>query len=306
MSMRIYITEPDVINSALVAEALGNTPHTIVLGSTDFTAGNASECDTVLIRSATHITADVHTHMPKLRHVIRVGVGLDNVDLDFCDQHNITVHNAPGANANAVAEYAVTVILLALRKLNHLTPEDQIGWNRFKFTGRELASLRIGIVGYGHIGKLLHNKLSALGCHDFVLYDPFIQTAPEGTRLAPLNELLQTCDIISLHLPLTAQTTHIIQADTLALLQPDAILLNAARGGIVDEAAVLAMAAKTPFTYIADTVEGEPHPNPALLTNPNIIITPHVASLTSDAETAMVRVAIEQLLANTPAVRLPK
>jgi phosphoglycerate dehydrogenase-like enzyme len=302
----LYITEPAVIDSDLVATAFGQTSHTIVAGSTDFTVGDAASCDTVLIRSATHIDSTIKEKMPHLQRIVRVGVGLDNVDLDYCDQAGITVYNAPGANADAVAEYAVTVILLALRKLHLLTPADQANWNRHKFTGRSITSCSIGIVGYGNIGKLLHGKLRGLGCTNFVLYDPFISTPPEGARLATLDELLQTSDIVSLHLPLLPQTTHIINAEKLALLKPDAILLNAARGGIVDEAAVFACPPTQVFTYIADTVEGEPYPNPALLKDPRIIVTPHVASLTTDAEAAMVRVAIEHLLADTPAVRVPK
>lgn len=300
--MHIYITEPDTIDPAIVTAACGETPHTLVLGSTDFAAGDARSCDTVLIRSATHITSDIRAHMPSLQRVVRVGVGLDNVDLDFCRRHDIRVYNAPGANADAVAEYAVTVILVALRKLHHLTPQDQANWNRFKFTGRGLASRSVGIVGYGHIGKLLHAKLTALGCTNFAIYDPFVQTAPQGARLASLDDLLRTSDIVSLHLPLTAETTHIINAEKLAMLKPNAILLNAARGGIVDENAVLKRLEHAAFTYIADTVEHEPHPNPTLLNNPNVIVTPHIASLTDDAEAAMIRVAIENLLADKPAV----
>lgn len=300
--MNIYIAEPASIEPATVTAALGDTPHQLVLGSTDFTAGDVRGCDTVLIRSATRLTADVLAKQPQLTRIVRVGVGLDNVDLDYCSEHNITVYNAPGANADAVAEYAVTMMLIALRKLNHMTPEDQLAWNRHKFTGRGLASRSVGIVGYGHIGKLLHAKLHSLGCVNFTVYDPFVADTPEGARLTSLDELLKTCDIVSLHLPLTADTTHCINAEKLALLKPDAILLNAARGGIVDETALLANPSQ-PLTYIADTVEGEPHVNPALLKDPRVIVTPHIAGMTDDAETAMIQVAIQNLLAGKPAAR---
>ncbi len=299
--LTIYVTEPQVINLSIVRAALGGTPYTLVSGSPDFLAGDAAACNVVLIRSGTHITSTILATMPHLQHVVRVGVGLDNVDLDFCRQHRIAVYNAPGANADAVAEYALTMILVALRQLHHLTRADQEAWNRFKFSGHGIASRTVGIVGFGHIGKLLYAKLRSLGCHSFMVYDPYATDTPADARMASLDELLAGSDVVSLHLPLMPETTHIINAQKLALMKDGAILLNAARGGIVDETAVLARQKSKPLTYIADTVEGEPHVNPALLNSPGTVITPHIASLTDDAEAAMVRVAIENLLAGKQA-----
>lgn len=305
-SFQIYVTEPDVIDLDVVREVMGSADYGLVAGSTDFTAGDASICDTVLIRSATHVDATTKEKMPNLQHVVRVGVGLDNVDLDFCEQNNIAVYNAPGANADAVAEYAVAVILLSLRKMHLLERSDLETWNRFKFSGQSIATRTVGIIGFGHIGQLLQQKLQALGCKDFLLYDPYVTDAPDGTRMAELDELLSESDIISLHLPLVPATEHIINAGKLSLLKEGAILLNASRGGIVDEAAVVAALNDKQFTYIADAVEGEPQVNPALLDQPNILITPHIGSLTDDAEKAMVRVAMQNLIEGKKATVLPK
>lgn len=301
----VYVTEPEAIDLKIAASAFGDAPHTLVAGSADFSVGEPGACNTVLIRSGTRIDDSILASMPALKHVVRVGVGLDNVDTTFCQAHDIAVYNAPGANADAVAEYAVTVILLALRKLHLMTPQDQAAWNRFKFTGHSITGRTVGIVGFGHIGKLLFAKLRALGCQNFIVYDPFVADTPEGTRTASLDELLQQSEIISLHLPLIPETTHIINAEKLALMKDGTILLNAARGGIVDETAVLARLDNHALTYIADTVEGEPQVNPALLNHTGVILTPHIASLTTEAEEAMIRTAVENLVAGTTARILP-
>jgi len=303
--LTMYVAEPEVIDLDIARAALDNTQYTLISGSPDFSAGDPAACNAVLLRSGTHITNTILETMPKLEHVVRVGVGLDNIDLDFCQKHGIKVYNAPGANADAVAEYAVTVILLALRKLHLLTRADQEAWNRFKFNGHGIGSRVVGIVGFGHIGKLLYAKLRSLGCHDFIIYDPYATDTPADGRTATLEELLAASDIVSLHLPLLPETTHIINAERLAMMKEGAILLNAARGGIVDEAAVMSRQQTKPLTYIADTVEGEPQVNPALFSSPDIIVTPHIASLTDEAEVSMVRVAIENLLAGKQAQILP-
>jgi phosphoglycerate dehydrogenase-like enzyme len=302
---QIYVTEPEAIDLDIVRSTLGDTEYTLMAGDPTLTAGNPASCDTLLIRSGTHVNAALAAKMPQLAHVVRVGVGLDNVDLTYCEQHNITVYNAPGANADAVAEYAVAVILLAMRRIHLLEPGDLQTWNRFKFTGHSLGGRKVGIIGFGHIGKLLYAKLRALGASEFLVYDPYIDAAPESARLATIEEIMSQCTVISLHLPLLESTAHIIDAAQLARIQEGTIILNASRGGIVDETAVVAALATKYFTYIADTVEGEPTVNPILLDQPNILLTPHIASLTVEAEQAMVRVSIQNLLSGTVAAKLP-
>jgi (S)-sulfolactate dehydrogenase len=301
--LSIYITEPDVINSKLVTESLGDMPHTIILGSSDFLQGDCSTCDTVIIRSNTHIDASVRTKMPGLRRIVRVGTGLDSVDLDFCRRVGIAVYNAPGANAEAVADYVVTVVMMALRKVHLLERRDVETWNRFKFVGQDIATRTIGIVGFGNIGRQIYEKFRGLGCQSFVVYDPFVSSVPEHARLVSvLDELVQSSDVISLHVPLLPQTKYCIGSSNVRLLRPDAILINASRGGIVDEQAVLEAMKMKQFTYIADTVEDEPNVHSALIEQPNVIITPHIASLTKGAENAMVTKAIANLLADKQAV----
>jgi (S)-sulfolactate dehydrogenase len=299
----IYVTEPTAINTALVKESLVDTPYSLVMGDTAYSYGPFPDCETILIRTGARIDASILDTFPNLASIIRVGTGLDNVDLEFCKAHNIAVFNAPGANAEAVADYVIATVFAVLRKLHVLEPRDVRSWNRFAFVGKNIASQIVGIVGFGHIGRILHDKLYGLGCRIFYVYDPYIKqgaSLPKGVQLVSLEQLLQLSTVVSLHLPLTDETKYLINHKNVSLLQPSAVLVNASRGGIVEEAALLDALKKDQLTYIADTVENEPQVNEALLATPNAIITPHIASLTTEAEKAMVRVALENFLHNRP------
>lgn len=301
--MKLYIAEPDVIDLDLVRTAMADRPFELVEGNAAYTQGDTT-CDTLVIRSVAQVDATILQKMPQLKRVVRVGTGLDNVDLDFCAAHNIAVYNAPGANAEAVADYAVTTTLMVLRKLHLLQQTDVRDWNRFKFVGQDIATRTIGIVGFGNIGKLVYQKFAGLGCRDFAVYDPFVKEVPEHARLAELDDVVQSCDVISLHLPLLPQTKYCIGAQNIGRLKEDAIVLNASRGGIVNEKAVVQALKTQHFTYIADTVESEPHVNPQLIGHENIVITPHIASLTQGADAAMVTQAMHNMLTDKQAVVL--
>ena len=304
-SKYIYITEPKDLDPQTITDTLRDSTWQAVPGDISFTNSQQHPYDAVLIRSNTRIDATVLSHFPQLKHVVRAGVGLDNVDLDFCRQHGIKVYNAPGANADAVSDYTVGMMLFVLRKLYKLTEADIVAWNRFTFTGQNMANQTIGIVGFGNIGKLLQRKLAGFNYREILIYDPFIATdavLPERIRLVSLEQLLQLSTIISLHLPLTNDTNHLIGRHNLALVQEGAILINASRGGIVDETALLAVLRTKDMVYIADAVEGEPEVNKDLLGRPNIIITPHIASLTDESERNMVRVALQNLLDDKTAI----
>lgn len=297
---QIYVTEPNAIDSSVARAALGAAPYQLVPGDVHFSGGPHTAVQTLLIRSATTVDDTILQHFPHLESVIRVGVGLDNVDLDFCRQHNIAVFNAPGANAEAVSDYVVGMILHARRKLHLLSQDDARSWNRFKFMGENIGEQTVGIVGFGNIGRLLYKKLRGFGCAEFLLYDPYLpadMALPEGARMVPLDELWRHSDVISLHLPLTDETKHMVNTEVLRSLKDDALLINAARGGIVDEEALLQVAANKLLTYVADTVENEPQVNEKLLHNEHIIVTPHIASLTHASERNMIRIALERFLA---------
>lgn len=296
----IYVTEPEVIDIEAAQAALQDpVTYTVVAGDTTFSGSNAQPFDTLLIRSGTHIDTTVTQHFPQLKHIVRVGVGLDNVDLEFCKHAGIAVYNAPGANADAVAEYTVLMVLYVLRNVYLLDAASVAQWQRTRFVGRSISELCVGIVGLGNVGRRLQTKLRGLGCTQFRIYDPYLPadlSLDADTTAVSLDELLSQSDIVSLHLPLTPETQHIINATKLGLLKDKAILVNAARGGIVDEQAVLDNPDAKHLTYIADVIEGEPHVNPQLLEHTNIIITPHIASLTDASEKAMLEIAIANFL----------
>lgn len=295
---KLYVSEPDAINLDVIRGLLPGD-WKIVPGDTAFSGPDASGCSALLIRSATTVTPAVISALPGLKHIIRAGVGVDNIDLDFCKQHGIAVYNAPGANADAVSDYVVGLMFHALRKLHLLTRQDVEAWDRFKFVGHSMAAQRIGIIGFGHIGRQIFTKLQGFSCKAFLVYDPFVNAAdlPEGvTAAASVDDVLRGSDIVTLHVPLLPDTKYLINKTNLALLPEGAILINASRGGIVNEDDVLASLQDHELTYIADTVENEPEVSAALLDEPNVIVTPHIASLTAEADDNVVSVAIQNFL----------
>jgi (S)-sulfolactate dehydrogenase len=209
-----------------------------------------------------------------------------------------------------VSDYVVGMMFQALRKTHLLTEQDVTEWNRFKFTGRSMAGRRIGIIGFGNIGKQIFSKLQGFNCKAFFVYDPFIkkEDMPEGVSYAAsVEEVLQNSDIVTLHVPLLATTKYLINAQNLPLLPDEAILINASRGGIVNEADVVAYMQDHNLVYVADTVEGEPTVSKELIDAPNVIVTPHIASLTKEADDNVVAVALQNFLdgkaMNNPAAK---
>lgn len=302
MKRTIYITEPNFIDPQKVKSVLPND-YEVIAGDTSFTGTIPEDCTALIIRSATTITPTIKDHFPNLTDIMRAGVGVDNIDMEYCNKEHIAVYNAPGANADAVSEYIVCMMLVALRRVYALTDKDVEAWNRFKFLGRSMSGRTIGIIGFGHIGRLIHAKLQGFGCKEFLAYDPFLKKEdfPNGVVQVPtVEDVLEKSDLVTLHVPLIPQTHYLINKDNLGLMHDHTILLNASRGGIVDEAAVMEAAQKKDLIYIADTVEGEPHVSSSLLHEENIIITPHIAALTQEAEDNVITVAIENFLNHRP------
>jgi phosphoglycerate dehydrogenase-like enzyme len=302
MDKIIYVTEPDVIDVTSIAEILP-VEYDIVQGNTSFEGGIPSDCSILVIRSATTINSSIKEKIPKLKHIIRVGTGIDSIDIEFCNTAGIAVYNAPGANADAVSDYIVAMMFVALRKINLLTKEDTETWNRFKFTGHSMSSRSIGIIGFGNIGKQIFHKLQGFNCKSFVAYDPFVKAEdmPDGvTYASSIEEVLKNSDIVTLHVPLIPSTQYLINKNNLKLLSKGAILLNASRGGIVNETEISEYIHENNLVYIADTVENEPKVAEYLLNNEQIIVTPHIASLTEESEVSMVEVALQNFLNDKP------
>jgi len=245
-------------------------------------------CAALMIRGATRVTAEVLNAAPSLKVVARAGTGLDNVDVAAAKQLGIVVLNAPAANSVSVAEL-VFGLLIAFER--HLVPAAidlrQGRWDRARFTGGELAGRRLGLVGFGHIGRAMAARARAfemLVC----AHDPLLDRWPQGfewVERSTLDELLADADVISLHLPLSAETRGLIGAAQLARMKPGALLVNAARGGLADEAALAAaLKSGTIRGAILDVFSAEPPGAHPLLALPNVLATPHLGASTEDAQ----------------------
>ena len=236
----------------------------------------------------------VLANKPNLKAVIRWGAGYDSVDVQAAGRRGIPVLNTPGVNAYAVAELALGMMITLNRKvLGYWNNVQQGNWDRGAFASLSLNHKTVGIVGGGNIGRRVAALVQALGAQ-VVYYDAF-RLPPEREQelhmtYAPLEELLEQADLVSLHVPLLDSTRHIIGAEQLARMKPDACLINTARGGLVDDAALLqALRAGQLAGAGLDCVEDENSSvTQGLMTAPNVLITPHIGGSTTDLADAMI------------------
>ena len=247
-----------------------------------------ADADAILVRSATKVDAEALAAAPRLKVVARAGVGLDNVDVRAATQAGVMVVNAPTSNIVSAAELAVALMLAAARHVSPAHAALRTGeWKRSKYTGIELYEKTVGIVGLGRIGVLVAQRLSAFGMH-VIAYDPYVQAgraAQMGVRLVDLDVLLAESDFMSVHLPKTSETVGLIGAEQLARAKPSLVLVNAARGGIVDEIA-LHDALKTGRIAAAglDVFAEEPCTDSPLFELENVVATPHLGASTDEAQ----------------------
>lgn len=242
----------------------------------------------LLVRSATRVDAEVLAAARRLRVVARAGVGLDNVDVRVATQAGVMVVNAPTSNIVSAAELAVALMLAAARHVSPAHAALRAGqWQRSRFTGTELFEKTVGIIGLGRIGLLVAQRLTAFGM-TVIAYDPYVQAgraAQMGVRLVDLDVLLAESDFASVHLPRTPETIGLIGAEELARAKPSLVLVNAARGGIVDEAA-LHDALKNGRIAAAglDVFASEPCTDSPLFELDNVVATPHLGASTEEAQ----------------------
>lgn len=247
-----------------------------------------ADVDAILVRSATKVDAEALAAANRLKVVARAGVGLDNVDVKSATQAGVMVVNAPTSNIVSAAELAVALMLAAARNVAPAHAALKNGeWKRSKYSGIELYEKTVGIVGLGRIGVLVAQRLSAFGM-DVIAYDPYVQAgraAQMGVRLVDLDTLLAESDFMSVHLPKTPETAGLIGAEQLAKAKPSLVLVNAARGGIVDEAALFD-ALKTGRIAAAglDVFAKEPCTDSPLFELENVVATPHLGASTDEAQ----------------------
>ncbi|PRY25187.1 (S)-sulfolactate dehydrogenase [Aliiruegeria haliotis] len=254
----------------------------------------------LVVRNATQVNGEVLDAAPNLEVVARLGVGLDNIDVDACKARGIEVCPAIGANAVSVAEYVLTTAMILLRgKAYHATAEMVAGgWDRPKYaSGFELAGRRLGVIGYGSIGQVVGARAHAMGM-EVIAYDAVMSSDAEAwtpARPVGLDHLLSEADVVSLHCPRLPSTIDLIDATAIAKMKPGAILINSARGGIVNEAACAAALKSGHLGGAAlDTFAVEPIDETAQTLFrgcENLILTPHIAGVTQDSSRRIAEIA---------------
>jgi D-3-phosphoglycerate dehydrogenase / 2-oxoglutarate reductase len=251
--------------------------------------------DTVgMIAGIEPLTERVFASARSLKVVSRCGSGVDSVDLVAAERHGITVLNTPEAPAQAVAELTLGLILDALRQISQTDRLLHAGkWPRTQ--GRLLAAQRVGIIGLGRVGRRVARLCQAFEA-EIVAYDSYVDQAPQGVRLVPLEDLLAEADIISLHLPYGADTHHLLDKAAIARLKPGAVVINTARGGLIDEAELAEVLISGRLAAAAlDVFEQEPYHGP-LLKCETAILTSHIGSHAKEARQRMEVEAAENLL----------
>jgi len=254
----------------------------------------------IVVRNATQVDAELIAAATNLEIVARMGVGLDNIDLETCKARGIEVCPSIGANAASVAEYVVATAMILLRGQAYYSTAKVAGgeWDRQSLAGGvELGNLKMGIIGFGSIGQVTAGKAKAMGMQ-ILAYDAVIPESASvwnGVTRSSLDDLVAQCDVISLHCPLLPETRGLIGSSQIARMKQGAILINSARGGIVDETAC-ANALKSGHLGGAalDTLETEPitAQTGALFKDiPNLILTPHIAGVTKNSNRRIAEVA---------------
>jgi D-3-phosphoglycerate dehydrogenase len=247
-----------------------------------------ADADAVIVRSATKIDAEALGSAPRLRVVARAGVGLDNVDIDAATKAGVMVVNAPTSNILSAAEHAVALLLALARNVPQAMASLKGGqWKRTAFTGVELHGKVAGILGLGKIGVLVAERLAAFGM-TVIAYDPYVAAARAGqlgVRLVSLDELLAEADFISVHLPKSAETIGLLGERELHLVKPSVRIVNAARGGIVDETALASAVRDGRVAGAAlDVYAIEPCTDSPLFGLDSVVVTPHLGASTAEAQ----------------------
>lgn len=242
--------------------------------------------------------------LPDLRVISKVGVGLDMVDLEALERHGVELAWSPGTNSRSVVELVIALTLSLLRQLPNLSSEVRDGrWRQTK--GQLLSDKTIGVVGYGRVGRDLAELLAAFKCPVLAYDIRPLADLPRHVRAVPLDHLLQEADVVSLHVDLNDSTRRLLDAERLSLMKPSAILVNTARGELIDEEALASMLGDGRIAGAGlDVLEQEPPTGSPLLGLDNALVTPHIGGSTDEAILAMGRAAISGLDSPVPVSEL--
>lgn len=256
----------------------------------------------LIVRNRTQVRGALLEACKTVKVIGRLGVGLDNIDMEACAARQITVCPATGANDLSVAEWVISTAMILLRGAYHATPDVVAGtWPRNRLMGREMSGKIMGLVGFGSIAKEVAKRAKAMGMI-VQAFDPFAPDAAftaAGVQRHGLEPLLREADVVSLHVPLTPDTTNLMDAVRLARMKPDAILLNAARGGVVDERALaVALKAGKLGGAALDVFAEEPlgkAQGQIFADCPNLILAPHIAGVTVESNERVSWLTVENV-----------
>lgn len=257
----------------------------------------------IVVRNRTRVDQELLDHASNLKVVGRLGVGLDNIDLQACEARNVAVCPAIGANDIAVAEYAIGAAIFLMRGAWRANDRMIAGeWPRTELMGHEIFGKRLGLIGYGSTAREVAARAIAMGMNVSAC-DPYLSNddvAWNGVEGVSLTELAERCDVISAHVPLTSHTRHLVDSEFISRMHRGAILINSARGGVVDEAAVInALRSGHLGGAALDVFEIEPldHTNACRFKSvPNLLLTPHIAGLTEEANQRVSRVTARNVV----------
>ena len=263
--------------------------------------------DVIIVRSRTKITKDIIDAAPNVKIIARVGVGLDNIDTNYADTKGIKVLNAAEAAMNAVSELVMGHMLSLCRNIPKANDGIKVGkWLKKELVGNELRGKYLGIIGVGNIGRNVGRiakclRMNLIGYDIFPINQEYVREV--GMIKTDLKTLLENSDFVTCHVPLTAETKHLINSETLSYMKPTAYLINTSRGEIIDEQSLfIALSEKRIAGAALDVFEVEPPTNTELLQLPNIICTPHIAAQTKEAQelasTVIAEKVIQTLLTN--------
>lgn len=258
--------------------------------------------DAIIVRNKTRVDRNLLEQLPSLKVVGRLGVGLDNIDLDACKCSGVTVIAAKGFNANAVAEYVFASMFERARFLRSSDAVVKKGvWDRRNATGFELGGKTLGLIGVGDIGQRVALRARAMAM-EVLAYDPFllesnILVQDSVIQLVGLEDLLRRSDYISIHVPLMPSTYHLIGKRELELMKDNAVLINTSRGGIIDEAALMnGLREYTNRFAILDVREKEPpSTDDEMFGLPNVLLTPHIAGITNESSQGVAKFILQQV-----------
>lgn len=288
MTFKVLVSDPLAESAVAAMRKGGLTVDEKTELSVEQLKGEIASYDAIVIRSATKVRAEIVDAGTNLKLIVRAGVGLDNVDVEYAQEKGIAVRNTPAASSNSVAELALGHILSLARHIGRGTVSMKDGkWEKKKLKGVEIDGKTFGIVGIGRIGQSLACKAHALGMH-MIAFDKFVEKSPlpEIVTMVPFEDLLTKSAFISLHTPFDPKVGPTIGAAEIAMMQDGVRIVNCARGGVIDEAALAAALASGKVAGAAlDVFSAEP-PNTAdaLFAQENLSLTPHIGAATVEAQ----------------------